>query len=126
MSYRTIRDAQQAIWPAVQASIERHRASREKVKLEGRAATAAAQARARVPWNRVVANEAVWAIAKADLLATKEEAAVVQAAREWAASWEDALSDMDPELDRPLYDAVQALIATPNIDTEEDLTLPPA
>lgn len=125
MTYRTIRDAQQAIWPAVQASIERHRASREKVKLDGRAATAAAQARARVPWNRVVANEAVWAIAKADLLATKEQAAVVQAAREWAKSWGDDFADMVPA-DEKLYDAVQVLVATPSIDTEEDLTLPPA
>jgi ribonuclease D len=122
MSYRTIRDAQQATWPAVQASLERHKASRAATEALGKAATAAAKARARTPWNRVVANETVWALAKADLLNSKEQAAVLTAAREWA-------HDLGPELlsypddfdqvEHNLYRAVQVLIASPEIDIDE-------
>lgn len=107
MSYRTIRSAQQAVWPAVKDSIARHAASRRAVKEDPAVATVAARNRARKPWDRVVAEETVWAIAKADLLATPEQAAVIEAAREWARSWPTDL-DLDDE-EVALYTAVQAL-----------------
>lgn len=109
MSFRTIRQAQTSVWPAVKKSIELQKAARDEVRENPRGATRAAQTRAALPWNRVVANETVWAIAKADLLMTPEHAGVIDAAREWVASWdEDILDDMDAE-ERRLYAAVQAL-----------------
>src|SRR5688500_13896065 len=108
MSYKTIRRAQQAVWPAVKDSLEMQKASRQLVAEDPRGATASARSRAQKPWNKVVSEETVWAIAKADLLATPEQAAVIQAARRWAKSWEPLdLEDMDYE-DRLLYRAIQA------------------
>lgn len=112
MSFRTVRDAQQATWPRIRESLDRHRASRDLIKADPNATTAAL-ARARKPWSRVVAEETVWAIAKEDLLATQQHAAVIQAAREWAASWANegppTLADGDDPCDVVLYAAVQNL-----------------
>ena len=120
MRFQTIRSAQQTIWPKVRDNLDRIRVARESVTKDS---TAAAQARARVPWNHVVANEAVWAIAKSDLLATPEQAAVVQAAKRWVATWDESdLSTMDGE-ERALYRAVQAYAASFDPPADEDLRL---
>jgi hypothetical protein len=122
MSYRTIRDAQQAIWPAVQKSIELHKASRATTEALGKAATAAAKARARVPWNRVVVNETVWAIAKADLLNSSEQATVLTAAKLWAHDLGPEITsypdDFEP-VEHALYRAIQAWVASPEINIDE-------
>lgn len=117
MSYQTIRKAQQVIWPNVKRSIELVAAHRRAVHENPEVATAAAKARAHIPWNRVVANEAVWAIAKADLLNSPEQAAVIQAAREWARTAPFGF-DMDNE-ERALYSAVQALATAPKNDYDK-------
>lgn len=122
MSFRTIRDAQQTVWPRVKDSLDRHRHSRKLVEQDPSAHSAAAKARARVPWNHVVANETVWAIAKADLLNTAEQAAVLQAARAWAKSWQTlgppSLSTGDEQTDVDLYNAVQALASYAEVSDE--------
>jgi hypothetical protein len=125
MSYYTVRSAQKAIWPAVAASIERHRLSRAQTEKDGVLATAAARARARVPWNRVVANETVWALAKADLLATPEQAAVLSAAKAWTKSWQGqapSLADGYEQDDVQLYRAVQALLTVVDIPDDVPFT----
>lgn len=110
MSFRDIRHAQQAVWPTVMDSLDRHREARNALRGNPNA-TVAAKARARIPWNRVVANETVWGLAKQGRLVLPEQAAVVQAARDWVKSWEDydiAQIGMDP-WEKALYDAVRAL-----------------
>lgn len=123
MSFQTIRSAQQTIWPKVRESLDRIRVAREAVTKDS---TPAAQARARIPWNHVVANEAVWAIAKSDLLATPEAAAVVTAAREWLATTGPDMAEF-PELYDPidfaLRDAVQAYVTSFDPPANEDLRL---
>lgn len=121
MSFRTIRSAQQAIWPRVWESLERHRHSRKLVADNPKAHGAAARSRANVPWNRVVANETIWAIAKADLLNTPEQADVLTAARAWAKSWQDCgppSSSTDDQTDIDLYNAVQKLASFAEIPDE--------
>jgi hypothetical protein len=114
MSYRDIRNAQQAVWPAIVASLDRHRASRLAIRRDPNP-TVAAAARSRKPWDRVVAEETVWTLAKADLLCLPEQAAVVKAAKEWAASWMSLPPnpEVDEEADVALYAAVQALATAP-------------
>jgi hypothetical protein len=111
MSFHTIRAAQQAVWPRVKESLDRHRQSRRAVEANPDLHTAAARARARIPWNHVVANETVWAIAKADLLNTPEQAAVLAAAKAWVRSWEVEGAPPNSQDDTPedvaLYGAVQ-------------------
>lgn len=127
MSYRTIRLAQQATWPKVRESLALHRASRAALR-DGAAPTAMAARDARKPWDRVVMEETVWAIAKANQLASPEAAEVIRAARAWAAVGPigDDYGD-DPE-DIALYEAVQALVSTPSevpdekVLTDSDLT----
>jgi len=123
MSFQTIRSAQQAIWPKVRDSLDRIRAAREAVNENS---TSAAKARARIPWNHVVANEAVWAIAKSDLLATPEAAAVIKAAREWLATVGPDMAqypqDFDP-CDFALRDAIQTYVASFDPPASEDLRL---
>jgi hypothetical protein len=113
MTFRDIRHAQQRIWPAVQDSIARHTAARDALTVDS---STAAKARARKPWNRVVMEESVWAMAHEDLLATPEAAEVVRAAKEWAASWpeppEENGSDPEALTDCALYQAVQALASS--------------
>lgn len=114
MSYRTIREAQKTVWPRVRESLDRHRASREAVANDP-FASSAAQTRAKVPWNRVVADETVWAIAKADLLSSPDQAAVLTKARNWArdVGRDIAAHPQDFEhTDRELYRAIQAWLAT--------------
>lgn len=115
MSYRTIRSAQSAVWPAVVQSLRLRRAQRDAA-LAADNPTRAAATRARLPWNRVVMDETVWAIAKADLLNTPEQAAVIAAAREWVRVVGPDLvkypEDFEP-VDFKLWDAVQALAAVP-------------
>lgn len=111
MSFRSIRNAQSAVWPTVKDSLRRVRASRALVAKDPSKASKSALQRARIPWDRVVANETVWAIARADLLATQAQAEVIHAARLWAKSWDPeppAVGRDDPE-DVDLYAAVQAL-----------------
>jgi hypothetical protein len=104
---RNIREAQSSFWPTVQASIERHKASR--LALEHNASPAA-QARARRSMFRVVFDETVWALAKAHRLNTAEQAAVLDAACAWAKVYGEL---EEPELeDRELYRAVNAMRAT--------------
>lgn len=122
MTFQTIRSAQQAIWPAVQESLGIIRAQRHAVQENPEVATKAAKARARTPWNRVVANEAVWAIAKADLLATPEQAAVVRAARAWVRTAPDDFLKQADDEERALYAAVQAL-ATVDIEDPDEINL---
>lgn len=119
MTYSTIRHAQKQVWPEVQRSLTIRRAARDAVERDPSLATAAARARARVPWSRVVSEETIWATAKADLLNTPEQAEVLTAAREWAKSWETAPDDSDDRTDRKLYDAVQRLVTV--IDIPDDV-----
>lgn len=121
MSFQTIRHAQAAIWPRVSASLKLHRAHRENLPANP---TAAALARAKKPWDRVVAEEAVWALAKEDLLLTEEARAVIRAARVWAAVDVSRVDDATLDrIDDVLYDAVQALATAPSeIPAEEALT----
>lgn len=126
MSFRSVRDAQQAVWPRIRESLDRHRLSRDAIKAaDPRTVTTAALARARKPWSRVVAEEAVWAVAKEDLLATEQHAAVIKAAREWAASWANqgapSVADGDDPCDVVLYAAVQNLATQFDPPADEDL-----
>ena len=122
MSFRSIRETQQRVWPAIQNSLERHRRARE-IAQNDPLATKAAQARARKPWTRVVMEETVWALAKDDMLASPAASDVVQAARAWAASWAKdpdgppALGKDDRE-DVELYNAVQTLLTVIDIPDE--------
>lgn len=118
MSFRSIRETQTAVWPAVRASLDRHRANREATRADPRA-TEAAKRRAERPWSRVVSEETVWALTKQGFLCTPEQAAVVKAAQEWGRSWDKAdgpPDEMDAEEDVALYAAVQSLASA--IDTE--------
>lgn len=127
MAFIDIRHAQQEVWPAVQQSLDLHRAHREAVKADPNGATSAAKARARKTWNRVVADEAVWAIAKADRLLTDETSAVIKAAKEWARIWaaEDDINEMTPD-EKALYDAVQTLATVFDPPADETLAFVPA
>lgn len=122
MSFRTVRDAQQATWPRIRESLDRHRLSRDAVKADPHPTTAAL-ARARKPWSRVVAEEAVWAVAKEDLLATEQHAAVIQAARAWAKTFPEkpSLAEGDEPEDIALYEAVQTLATQFDPPADEDL-----
>lgn len=127
MSFVDIRHAQQEIWPQVQQSLDLHRAHREAVKADPNGATPAARARARRPWNRVVADEAVWAMAKSDRLLTDEQSAVIRAAKEWARVWaaEDDINEMTPD-EKDLYAAVQTLATVFDPPADEPLAFQPA
>lgn len=125
MSFQTIRSAQQTIWPKVRDNLDRIRAAREAVTKDS---TPAAQARARIPWNHVVANEAVWALAKSDLLASPEQAKVIEVSRRWLATTGPDMAqypeDYDP-IDFELRDAINTYVATlvSEIDDTEGLRL---
>lgn len=118
MSFKTIRHASQQIWPSVAESLDIHRKQRATVKADPRGATTSAKARADRPWNRVVSEETVWALAKADLLLDEEQQAVLKAAKEWARSWEDGPPTLreDNLEDVELYSAVQALASAIDAD----------
>jgi len=124
MTFQTIRHAQQQIWPRVRESIDIRRAQREAVARNPTGATTAATARARIPHNRMVADEAVWAIAKENLLASPEQQAVVKAAQAWAKVTADEYEMVELQDDeRALYDAVQALASSlADMDDIEVLT----
>lgn len=128
MSFNTIRHAQKEIWPSVLKSIKLIQASRDAVRKDPHSATRAATTRAHRPWNQVVANEAVWAIAKADLLCTPEQQAVVKAAREWAKMIGPDLAkypqDYEPE-DFALRDAVNSLALSFTASEDEELHITP-
>lgn len=121
MSFLTIRRAQQTIWPLVKDSLELHKESREATRNNPNA-TNAAKTRARVPWDRVVANEAVWALAKSDLLATPAEAKVIEAAVKWAETMpEEDVDHLDQE-EADLLLAVEELTAEENSATVPNIT----
>ena len=135
MSYRTIRQAQQAIWPRVKISLGLHRASRAALRNgRGGKVTAMQERDARKSWDRIVMDEAVWALAKADLLASPEQAAVITAAREWVrivgpdVVLDRQAGDDDPTIaaDWKLYQAVQALATAPMNPVDERLDFQPA
>jgi hypothetical protein len=111
VSFKTIREVQNTVWPVVRDSLDRVRESREATKKNPNA-TESARTRARKPWNKVVSEETVWAIAKADLLATPRERAVIQAAVEWYKTWGQGLppDSNDPQEDCDLHLAVQELL----------------
>ncbi len=123
MSFQTIRSAQQTIWPKVRESLDRIRVAREAVNENS---TAAAKARARIPWNHVVANEAVWAMAKSDLLATPESANVVEVARRWLATTGPDMAEFPEDYDKidfELRDAIQAYVTSFDPPADEALRL---
>lgn len=127
MSYRTVRQAQNAVWPPVRKSLELHQASRRAAR-EGQQLSRMEERDNAKSWNRVVSEETIWAIAKADLLSTPEHAAVVKAAKDWVTSCRDLgldVSDLDAQ-ERALYDSVQSLAASFEPDDNEDLQLSPA
>ena len=121
MSFRTVREAQQALWPTVRESLDRHRELRDRVKAD-RNATTAAQARARKPWSRVCSEETVWAAAKADRLATDLQVELVKAARAWYACGPDASDEELDAADGALSRAVGAYLTDlSTIDDTESL-----
>lgn len=127
MSYKTVRHAQNAVWPTVRESLRLHQASRAAA-WEGKKLSRMEERDAKKSWNRVVSEETVWAIARSDLLASPEEAAVLAAAKQW-------LRDVGPEMieypeefgfaDRKLRDAVQALATSFDPPDDEALHLSP-
>lgn len=126
MSFKTVRHAQNTVWPPVRESLRLHQASRAAAR-EGKKLSSMEERDAKKSWNRVVSEETVWAIAKSDLLASPEVAAVVNAAKDWVhgcAELEILPSDLDPQ-ERALYDAVQALAASFDPPDDEALQLSP-
>lgn len=126
MSYRTVRQAQNAVWPPVRQSLELHQASRRAGR-EGKALSRMEERDNAKSWNRVVSEETIWAIAKADLLSTPEHAAVIKAAKAWASSCNEmglTLSDLDTQ-ERALFDALQELAVSFDPPADEDLQLSP-
>jgi len=125
MSFRDIRHAQAEIWPDVQESIRLQDASREAAQRHPHDLTKSARRRAKVDRDRVIANETVWAIAKANALATPEAAKVIEAARAWLADHGPAMvrypEDYE-ESDFQLRDALNAYATTFHIDDDEGLT----
>lgn len=127
MSFKTVRHAQNTVWPSVRESLRLHQASRAAAR-EGKKLSSMEERDAKKSWNRVVSEETVWAIAKSDLLASPEAAAVVDAAKQW-------LRDVGPEMieypndfgfaDRKLRDAVQSLAASFDPPDDEALQLSP-
>lgn len=113
-----IRETVATIREELNKSLDRVRVTRETVKANPELYTRSAVTRAERGWTRVVIEETVWAIAKCGLLHSAEEAAVVNAAKAWAKSWEDLddLAEAEPE-DRALYDAVQALASALDTDS---------
>jgi len=122
MSYKTVRQAQQAAWPKVKESMRLHRASRA-AHLRGEQLSSMEQRDLRKSIERVASDETVWALAKMDLLASQARADVIIAARDWAKSCPPLSEyDMDAE-EAALYAAVQALATDPaDIPDEEVLT----
>jgi len=125
MSYRTIRQAQQVAWPKVKQSLGLHKASRAALR-HGEHGSAMEVRDARKSWDRVVMDETVWAIAKADLLASPEHAAVIQAARNWAKLGPIGSDWGDSDEDIALYNAVQALATAPSEIPSDELLTPVA
>ncbi len=126
MSFKTVRHAQNAVWPTVRESLRLHQASRAAAR-EGKTLSSMEQRDAKKSWNRVVSEETVWAIARSDLLGSPEVAAVVQAAKDWVTSCRDLglePSDLDTQ-ERALYDAVQSLAASFDPPADEALQLSP-
>lgn len=116
MSYRTVASAQQAVWPKVRESLRLHRASRAAAA-RGEALSNMEKRDARKSMEHIAANETVWAIAKADLLNSPEQAAVLRAARVWAKAIGPYLinepHNAEPE-EHELYRAVQELATDPS------------
>lgn len=108
-----VRDAQREAWPHVLESLDRHKASRRALQRGDIEPTTAARARATKPMDRVASEETVWTLAKLDMLASPAQAAVVRAARAWAAVELDPTYKMDPE-ERALYEAIQVLATDTN------------
>jgi hypothetical protein len=111
----------------VRKSLDIRRLQREAVANDP-SPTRAAVTRSRIPWNRVVADETVWAIAKADLLCSEETAAVIEAAKAWTKSFSSPpRADLDDPTDIALYAAVQSLGSSleslTELDDGEPLTL---
>ena len=128
MSFKTVRQGQNTVWPTVRESLRLHQASRAAAR-EGKKLSRMEERDNAKSWNRVVSEETVWAIARADLLASPEHAAVIQAAIKWTAGLEPlglTPDDLDTD-ERALYDAVQTYVAEQigNIDDVEDLQLSP-
>jgi len=126
MSYRTVASAQKTVWPAVKKSLRLHRLSRQAVAC-GAEVSAKARQNADRSWDRIVMEETIWATAKADLLASPEHAALVQAARNWAKTWKStppSVADHDDDpADVALYKAIQDLATSPSdFPVEETLT----
>lgn len=116
MNFKAIRHTQQDVWPTVRDSLDRVRKARDLVKNDPHASPASVT-RSKIHWNRVVANETVWAIAHANLLATPEQAAVIEAAKAWVQTWKEegmvpSTGEGDHVTDVNLYRAVQELVAT--------------
>jgi hypothetical protein len=112
VSFKTIREVQNAVWPVVRDSLDRVRESREATKKNPQA-TESARTRARKPWNRVICEETVWAIAKANMLATPKERAVIDAAQEWYCSWGGFGPEAEDKEDTELYEAVEKFLTQP-------------
>jgi len=122
MSFQTITKAQQAVWPAVKQSLRLHRLSRQAYH-RGDPVTAKAAQNAERSWDRIVMEETVWAVAKADLLSVPSVAELVKAARAWAALGVVSKDLGDSDEDIALYKAVQDLATDPAaFPAEETLT----
>jgi hypothetical protein len=111
VSFKTIRDTLTTVWPQVRESLDRVRESRDAVRANPGAASVSAQTRARRSWNKVVAEETIWAIAKADLLTTPQEREVLEAAKDWYYAWGGIGPRHDDE-DYELYGVVEKLLTT--------------
>lgn len=125
MSFKDIRHVQQDVWPDVERSVRLQDASREAALRDPRGLTKSALRRSKMDRDRVIADETVWAIARADLLATPEAAGVIQAARAWLKVMGPCMADFPQDyepVDFALRNALNAYAAAFYISDDEDLT----
>lgn len=126
MSFKDIRHVQQDVWPDVERSVKLQDASRVAgERLDPRVLSKSARNRLRIPRDRVIADETVWAIARADLLAVPEAAEVIRAAREWLKVMGPCMAEFPEDyepVDFVLRDALNAYATIFHIDNDENLT----
>jgi len=109
VSFKTIRDTLTTVWPQVRESLDRVRESRDAVRANPDGASSSAQTRARRSWNKVVAEETIWAIAKADLLTTPQERKALETLKDWYYTWGGFGPGPDDE-DYELYGVAEKLL----------------
>lgn len=102
--HEDVKDVMSGIWPKIKSGMDYQyeQAQRRGKKLAGVI--------------RRSAEQTLWELIKAGLLRTPEDAAVIKAARDWAAINDDAAYDDVQKIEDALLAAVQAL--PPAVDRE--------